>query len=82
MMSEYEAVIKAIDTIMSFYYTHEAGGTTCTWVSDIDGVVLHTDWGYFEQGLEEIKGYCEMLEVKAKKLADRKTEPQTERSER
>lgn len=60
-MSEYEAVVKAADTIMSFLYTHEKSSTTSMWESDIDGTTLKTDWGYFEQGLNEIKWYCTEL---------------------
>lgn len=84
-MSEYKSVVQAVDVIRSFLNTHESNSTTCLWESDIDGTILKTDWGYFEEGLDEIRDYCERLD------ADRKTEngsekpnncePQTERSE-
>jgi len=70
-MSEYEAVVKAVDTIMSFLYTHEKSSTTSMWESDIDGTTLKTDWGYFEQGLNEIKWYCTELESNVMPSADR-----------
>lgn len=70
-MSEYEAVVKAVDTIMSFLYTHEKSSTTSMWESDIDGTTLKTDWGYFEQGLNEIKWYCTELESNVIPSADR-----------
>lgn len=70
-MSEYEAVVKAVDTIMSFLYTHEKSSTTSMWESDIDGTTLKTDWGYFEQGLNEIKWYCTELESNVMPSVDR-----------
>ena len=68
-MSEYKSVVQAVDAIRSFLNTHESNSTTCLWESDIDGAILKTDWGYFEEGLDEIRDYCERLD------ADRKTEP-------
>ena len=41
------------------------------WESDIDGTTLKTDWGYFEQGLNEIKWYCTELESNVMPSADR-----------
>lgn len=70
-MSEYNSVVQAVDVIRSFLNTHESNSTTCLWESDIDGTILKTDWGYFEEGLDEIRNYCERLD------ADRKNEPQT-----
>lgn len=70
-MSEYNSVVQAVDVIRSFLNTHESNSTTCLWESDIDGTILKTDWGYFEEGLDEIRDYCVRLD------ADRKDEPQT-----
>lgn len=61
-MSEYKSVIKAVDTITAFLNTHESNSTTCLWESNIDGTILKTDWGYFEEGLDEIRDYCDRLE--------------------
>lgn len=69
-MSEYKSVVQAVDVIRSFLDTHESNSTTCLWESDIDGTILKTDWGYFEEGLDEIRDYCERLD------ADCKDEPQ------
>ena len=71
-MSEYKSVVQAVDVIRSFLNTHESNSTTCLWESDIDGTILKTDWGYFEEGLDEIRDYCVRLD------ADRKDEPQTD----
>lgn len=73
VISEYNSVVQAVDVIRSFLNTHESNySTTCFWKSDIDGTILKTDWGYFEEGLDEIRDYCVRLD------ADRKTEPQTD----
>ena len=72
-MSEYKSVVQAVDVIRSFLNTHESNSTTCLWESDIDGTILKTDWGYFEEGLDEIREYCERLD------ADRKTESSSEK---
>ena len=71
-MSEYNSVVQAVDVIRSFLDTHESNSTTCLWESDIDGTILKTDWGYFEEGLDEIRDYCERLDT------DRKNKPQTD----
>ena len=71
-MSEYNSVVQAVDVIRSFLNTHESSSATCFWESNIDGTVLKTDWGYFEDGLDEIRDYCERLDV------DRKDEPQNQ----
>ena len=63
-MNEYELVIKAVDIIRSFLNMHEKASTTCLWESDIDGTILKTDWGYFEEGLDEIRDYCDRLMLK------------------
>ena len=68
-MSEYKSVVQAVDVIRSFLNTHESNSTTCLWESDIDGTILKTDWGYFEEGLDEIRDYCVRLD------ADRKDAP-------
>ena len=60
-MNEYESVIRAVDTIMSFLNTHEKSSTTSSWESNIDGSIFKTDWGYFEEGMYGIRDYCEEL---------------------
>jgi hypothetical protein len=65
-MSEYKSVVQAVDVIRSFLNTHESNSTTCLWESDIDGTILKTDWGYFEEGLDEIRDYCERLDGERK----------------
>lgn len=62
-MSEYKSVVQAVDVIRSFLNTHESNSTTCLWESDIDGTILKTDWGYFEEGLDEIRDYCVRLDA-------------------
>lgn len=60
-ISEYDAVINAAYVIYSFLKDHEETSGTAFWKSNIDGTILTTDWGYFEEGLEQIKMYCERL---------------------
>lgn len=66
-MSEYDAVINAVYVIYSFLKNHEETSGTSFWKSNIDGTVLTTDWGYFEEGLEQIKIYCEHLAERSNK---------------
>ena len=73
VMSEYKLVVQAVDVIRLFLNTHESNSATCFWESNIDGTILKTDWGYFEEGLDEIRNYCVRLD------ADRKTENSSEK---
>ena len=46
-------LIDAVNTIREFLETHGEFKSTAEWVS-YDGTALRTDWGYFEQGLDEL----------------------------
>lgn len=59
--NECHNVLNAVDTIMGFLGKHEKYSTTSFWESDIDGQRLSTDWGYFDDGMRELKLYCERL---------------------
>ncbi len=53
-----EQVLKAITVIETFLNTQGEFLTTICWRAK-DGTILKTDWGYFEDGVSEIKKYLE-----------------------
>ena len=55
---EYEAVSEAVDTIINFLNEKGTWINSIRWKSNADGTILGTDWGYFEEGMGEIKDYC------------------------
>ena len=63
---EYNAVLNAVDVIKNFLDKYGAEAGSSYWKSNIDDETLVTDWGYVEEGLELLKGYC----LKLKKGTD------------
>lgn len=61
LYDECEKIIKAIDTINDFLIKYSEFWSEITWHSNIDGHELYVDWGYFEEGMREIKNYCKRL---------------------
>ena len=57
-VGEYNAVLNAVNVIKSFIDKHGAESGSSYWKSNIDDEILVTDWGYVEEGLELLKGYC------------------------
>ena len=55
---EYEAVSEAVDTIINFLNEKGTWINSIRWKSNADGTILCTDWGYFEEGMGEIRDYC------------------------
>ena len=50
------SLIEAVKTIEDFL--HNCRDSLTSEIVTPDGIKLHTDWGYFEEGLEEIKRYA------------------------
>jgi hypothetical protein len=55
---EYNAVLNAVNVIKNFLDKYGADAGSSYWKSNIDDEMLVTDWGYVEEGLELLKGYC------------------------
>ena len=55
---EYEAVSEAVDIIINFLNEKGTWINSIHWKSNADGTMLVTDWGYFEEGMGEIRDYC------------------------
>lgn len=55
---EYEAVSEAVGTIINFLNEKGTWINSIRWKSNADGTILCTDWGYFEEGMGEIRDYC------------------------
>ena len=55
---EYNAVLNAVDVIKNFLDKYGAEAGSSYWKSNIDDETLVTDWGYVEEGLELLEGYC------------------------
>lgn len=53
-------LLRAIETIERFYDSCEQSTST---IKTPDGIGLFTDWGYFEEGLQELKRYAEGKDV-------------------
>ena len=51
------SLIEAVKIIEGFL--HGCHDSLTSEIVTPDGIKLHTDWGYFEEGLEEIKRYAE-----------------------
>ena len=69
-VGEYNAVLNAVNVIKSFLDKYEAEAGTSYWKSNIDDETLVTDWGYVEEGLELLEGYCLKLTKGADDEAD------------
>lgn len=60
-MIDDKKVLEAINTIENFLDTQGVFLATSKWRAK-DGTILTNDWGYFEDGMKEIKKYLERKE--------------------